>query len=775
MSTLLWHNEFINDWMYAFPLGNGRLGAMQYGNPHCEQIEINEESLWSGHQLEEKYHASPEALTEIRKLIFEEKLHKAADLARKTFLSDPPYVRSYESFGEIFVDFFDKSPYDNYRKELELSEAICRVYWTKSGMNFASESFVSEEYDAFVYKLQNEGKPFSCKVTMKRGRDAYTASLSNDTLIMNGRITYPESTQYGEGGEGMSFSSKLKIKTDGELSAEHDFITVINCTYIIVYVSCGTNYNIENFDFDESINCRKFNDECLDKIMAVDYEEIKGKHISDHKKWFDKVKFEMPSKDLSHISCDERLDDFHDGFNDLDLITLYYNFGRYLLIESSGKKAKLPANLQGIWCNGFNPPWGSDYHTNINLQMNYWPAGPANMLETEKTFINYVKKLSEFGKNTAKNVFGANGWVVNHTSDVFGRTGVHDSVDCGFFPMAGPWLCINLWEHYEYTNDKEYLSEIYPVLKGSCEFVKDYLIEDDKGRLITSPSNSPENEFFYIGENGEKQESMLTHGATIDFEIIDALFTRTIHASQLLDNDESFIKSLEEILAKLPPIKVSERYGTIQEWIKDYEETEPGHRHVSQLFALHPGDRINEENPELFEAAKKTIERRISNGGGSTGWSRAWTISFCARLKDGNHAEKHLKSLLSHCTAYNLFDIHPPFQIDGNFGGVAGITEMLIQSHLGTPDNRVIELLPALPDSWSEGKISGIRARGNFVFDLEWKNGKVKKAKVYSESDNILRIKLNDRTGVPAGSEYVIENSILIAEMKAGQSIELEI
>ncbi len=774
MSTLLWHNEFINDWMYAFPLGNGRLGAMQYGNPDCEQIEFNEESLWSGRQIEEKYHASPEALAEIRKLIFEEKLHEAASLARKTFLSDPPYVRSYESFGEIFVDFFDKSPYTDYRKELELSEAVCRVYWSKSGMKFFSESFVSEEYDAFVYKLQNDGKPFSCKVTMKRGRDAYTGALSNDTLIENGRLIFSESAQYGEGGEGMSFSSKLKIKTDGELSAEHDFITVINCTYIIIYVSCATNYNIEKFDIDESIDYKKFNDECLEKITALSYEEIKEKHISDHKKWFDNVKFEMPSKDLSHISCDERLDDFHDGFNDLDLITLYYNFGRYLLIESSGKKAKLPANLQGIWCNGFNPPWGSDYHTNINLQMNYWPAGPANLLETEKTFIAYVKKLSEFGKNTAKNVFGAKGWVVNHTSDVFGRTGVHDSVDCGFFPMAGPWLCMNLWEHYEYTNDKEYLKEIYPILKGSCEFVKDYLIEDDKGRLITSPSNSPENEFFYYDENGEKQESMLTYGATIDFEIIDALFTRTIHACRILENDEKFIEVLEEILTKLPPVKVSERYGTIQEWINDYEETEPGHRHVSQLFALHPGDRINEDNPELFEAAKKTIERRISNGGGSTGWSRAWTISFCARLKDGNHAEKHLKSLLSNCTAYNLFDIHPPFQIDGNFGGVAGITEMLIQSHLGTPDNRTVELLPALPDSWNEGKISGIRARGNFVFDLEWKDGKVKWAKVYSEKENTLRLKLNDRTCVPVNGNFAIENSVLTAKMKSGQTITIE-
>ena len=773
MSTLLWHNEFINDWMYAFPLGNGRVGAMEYGNPDCEQIEINEESLWSGKRIEEKYHASPESLAEIRKLIFEEKLHEAADLARKTFLSDPPIVRSYESFGEIFVDFFDKSPYTNYRKELELSEAVSRVFWTKSRINFSSECFVSEDYDALVYKLESDSNPFSCKITMKRKQDAYTGAVSKDTLIMNGRTTFAESPSYGEGGEGMSFGSRIKVKTDGTLMAEHDNIVVIDATFIILYGAFETNYNVEKFDIDESIDYREKLCSCIEKISVVPYEEIKAKHIESHRKWFDRVSFELDSVDYKEISTDERLDDFGDGKDDKDLLTLYYNFGRYLLIESSGKNAKLPANLQGIWCHDFNPPWGSDFHTNINLQMNYWPAGCANLTDTEKPFIHFMKMISTFGKETAQKLFGARGWLVNHTSDAFGRTGVHDSVDCGFFPMAGPWLCLNLWEHYEYTGDRKYLEEIYPILKGACEFVSDYLVEDKNGCLVTSPSNSPENEFYYTDENGEKQESMLTYGATIDFEIIDALFTRTIHANRIIENDESFIKNLEEILSKLPPVKVSERYGTVQEWIKDYEENDPGHRHISQLFGLYPGDSINERKPEIYEAAKKTIARRIENGGGSTGWSRAWTINFYARLKDGNNALKHLSYLLSECTAYNLFDIHPPFQIDGNFGGVSGITEMLIQSHLGEPDSRIVELLPALPDSWKKGKISGVRARGNFVFDIEWDEGKVKNVSVTAEEDNTLLLKLNNRTGVPAGDGFEIENSVLKAEIDANETLNL--
>ncbi len=774
MSTKLWYDEFINDWMWALPLGNGRVGAMQYGNPHCEQIEINEESLWCGRQIQEKYHASPEALKEIRRLVSEEKLKEAAQLARETFLSDPPVVRSYESFGEIFIDFLDKSPVTNYRKELELSEAIARIFWTKSKINFKSECFISEDFDGFVYKVETDGKPFSCNVSIKRKQDAYSSCVNPDTIIMNGRITYNTHHYYGEGGEGMSFGAKLCIKTNGELTADHCTITVTDATYVIVYAAFETNYNVDKYDIDETVDFKSKLNKTIESLINADYEKVKEAHISTHKKWFGNVQLELEKTEISELTTNQRLKELKWDEYDPDLFALYYNFGRYLLIESSGKNAKLPANLQGIWCHDFTPPWGSDFHTNINLQMNYWPSESANLSETSAPFIHFMKMVSSFGSETAKELFGARGWVINHTTDAFGRTGVHDSVDCGFFPMAGPWLCLNLWEHYEYTNSTEYLEEIYPILRGACEFVQDYLTENEKGQLITSPSNSPENEFYYIDANGEKQESMFTEGATIDFQIIYALFTRTAHACKVLNKDEEFSKTLFEVLEKLPPMEISKRYGTIREWIQDYEETDPGHRHISHLFGLFPGDQINESNPEIYEAAKKTIARRIENGGGSTGWSRAWTICFYTRLKDGENAYKHLKYLLEKCTANNLFDIHPPFQIDGNFGGVAAITEMLLQSHLGSPGNRVTELLPALPNDWNKGSVKGIRARGNLTFDISWENSVLKNAAVTAENDCTLKIKLNDKTeNLKANKPYTIEDNCLKTELSAGETIEL--
>ena len=774
MSTKLIYDEFVNDWMWALPLGNGRIGAMQYGNPHCEQIEINEESLWCGRQIKEKYHASPEALTEIRRLIREEKLKEAAQLARETFLSDPPVVRSYESFGEIFIDFLDKSPVSNYRKELELSEAVSRIFWTKSKANYKSECFISEDYDAFVYKVESDGNPFSCVLSIRRKQDAYSSCINPDTIIMNGRVTYSTHPFYGEGGEGMSFGAKLRIKTDGQLSSDHSSVTVTDAMWIIVYSAFETNYNAEKFDVDDSIDYRSKLNMTVERISASEYEAVKEAHIVTHKKWFGNVQLELETTEISEMTTNQRLKELKWDEYDPDLFALYYNFGRYLLIESSGKNARLPANLQGIWCHDFNPPWGSDFHTNINLQMNYWPCESANMSAAFAPFIKFMKMISAFGAETAKELFDARGWTVNHTTDAFGRTGVHDSVDCGFFPMAGPWLCLNLWEHYEYTNSVEYLRYIYPILKGSCEFVQDYLIYNDNGQLITSPSNSPENEFCYIDADGIKQESMFTEGATIDFQIIYALFTRTVHACKTLGQDEEFSQMLLDIIEKLPPMEISERYGTIREWIKDYEESEPGHRHISHLFGLFPADQINESYPEIYEAAKRTIARRIENGGGSTGWSRAWTICFYTRLKDGKNAYKHLKYLLEKCTANNLFDIHPPFQIDGNFGGVAAITEMLLQSHLGTPDNRISEILPALPDEWKKGSVKGIRARGNLTFDIYWENSVLKKAAVTAGNACTLRIKLNEKTAnLKADKQYSVVDGCLLVELSEGETAEL--
>lgn len=774
MSTTLWYDRFTDDWMWALPLGNGRIGGMFYGNPHCEQIEINEESLWCGRQIRETYHASPEQLKAIRDLLFQERLEEADALSRQTYLSSPHSVRPYESFGEIFVDFPDHSDYTDYCKKLELRDAMATLQWTRHHVSFHSECFLSADYDALVYRVMGDA-PFDCSVTMKRKQDAHTRCVDPHTVRMEGQITYAAHPEYGEAGTGVSFGSLLYIDTDGIRTPEADRISIQQATYVTVYGAFATNYSLERFDVDESIDYLARLQNHIDRIIAVPYDEVRRTHIATHRKWFDAVAFHLDAPDFSHFPTDERLRRVRAGENDPDLLTLYYHFGRYLLMECSGKNATLPANLQGIWCHDFNPPWGSDYHTNINIQMNYWPAESANLSAATAPFIHLVKRLSQFGTATARELFQARGWVVNHTTDIYGRTGVHDRVDCGFFPMAGPWLCLNLWEHYEYTNDRSYLNDIYPILKGACAFVCDYLTEDPHGQLVTAPSNSPENRFYYTHPSGDTRVSMLTYGASIDFQIIDALFTRMIYACNLLNRDEDFADMLRKTLRRLPPVRISKRYGTIQEWIHDYEEKEPGHRHISHLFALYPGDRFNESDPVLFEAAKRTIRRRIENGGGATGWSRAWIVCFYARLKDGHNALLHLNHLLQHCTADNLFDMHPPFQIDGNFGGVAGINEMLVQSHMGQPDDRVLELLPALPPDWVNGFVRGLKARGNFTVDLEWKKGRPATACITATQARTLRLKLAQPAHiVEAEGDYILCDSMLTIAMKPGATLRLQ-
>ena len=781
MSTKLWYDRYVDDWMNALALGNGRVGAMFYGNPHREVIEINEESLWSGRQMQEQNHATPENLAKIRELIFENRLQEAAQLSRETFLAEPSRVRFFESFGEIRLDFADKSEYCDYRKELELSEAIARATWKKSDTVYKSECFVSEAYDAFVYRLVVEGAPISCNVTMKRDWDAYTSALANDLLVLNGRITYAPHPFYGDGDEGMSFGARIKIKSDGNLQEYHDCIAVADATYIEIYGAFATNYNVNTFDIDESKNFRADLIACMNRLTEAAYDEIKETHLKDHKEWFGNVCFELDAPNYADEPTDVRLAKLKAGErDDLDLYTLYYNFGRYLTIESSGKLATLPPNLQGIWCHGFRPPWGADYHTNINLQMNYWPTETCNCSGAIAPLTHFMKMLSGFGVQTAREVFNADGWVMNHTTDIFGRTGIHDLVDCGFFPISGAWLCLPLWEHYEFTGDRDYLEEIYPILEGACRFLLDYLIEAPEGYLTTSPSNSPENSFYYTEPNGERKASMLTHGATIDFEIIHALFTRTAAACMILDKNMDFAKTLTDCLCRLPPLRVSERYGTICEWNQDYEELEPGHRHISHLFGLYPSDQINENDPTIFTAARKTLARRLAHGGEggggchNVGWSQGWMINFFARFKDGEGALAQIKGLFQNCTADNLFDMHPPrlFQIDGNFGGTAGIAEMLIQSHLGKPGERIVDLLPALPSSWKTGHINGIKARGNLTFDIAWEDGRMKKVAVTAKNTQILRMKVTDRLPTPVEDmAFMIEDHVLTCELSAGQTI----
>ncbi|MBQ9415311.1 MAG: glycoside hydrolase family 95 protein [Clostridia bacterium] len=747
MESRIWQKEYREDWMRAYPVGNGRIGGMVYGDPYEEQIELNEESLWSGKPLKEKNHATPEALAAIRSLLFARRYREAEDLCTRTFLADPPTVRFYESFGVLSVSLTPPGEVRKYQKELLLDRGQVRVSFCAPEARIERCVFVSEDWDVLVCRTQIRQGTFSGRVRLDRAKDAGTESMERGLLCMSGQVCFETDSRYGEGGAGMRFLGMALTDTDGDMVRGKDEWTFSGATRVDVYLSLVTDYDAQTYALRQDEDLKARAQAAVSRALEAGYERIEREHVSRQKERWERVTLDLHGEDRSTRTTEERLDAWKGGDrSDTGLLELYYAFGRYLLYASSGACARLPANLQGIWCHGFRPPWGSDYHTNINLQMNYWPAESGNMAETMRPFLHFAKKMSEFGKETARTLFGARGWTMNHTTDVFGRTGVHDSVGCGFFPMAGPWLCLNLWEHYAYSGDEAVLLRIFPVLVGSCRFVLDYLTEGPGGYLVTAPSNSPENTFLYTDAEGKKQSSMFTYGATIDYEIIRALFERFLYAGRLLGKEEELCGQIRQALARLTPLRVSERYGTLCEWSEDFEEAEPGHRHVSHLFALYPADQITQDRPVFFEAARRTLDRRLAHGGGATGWSRAWIVHFCARLADGEGAFLHLGELLAHSTADNLFDLHPPFQIDGNFGAVSALQEMLLQSHRGNPGERILECLPALPKALPEGEVRGLRARGGWEVDLQWKEGRLVCLTVRAGRDGVCRFACNGRT-----------------------------
>lgn len=779
MSTKIWYDKYdigydnIDDkWLRGFPLGNGRVAAMAYCRADTEIIGINEESLWSSRNIQDKYTYNPEALAKARRLISEKRYGEAVNIIKTDLAPTTHPMGFYEHLGELRVDFSDKSPIDNYYRELELCEAIARTSYTKSDAEYKSEVFVSAYYDALVYKIEATRK-FSCNVSVFREKDAFCSATDGHNLLMRGQIIFSDPNNKADGGEGLEFGGRFHLVSDGVLSGRDTYVEVKNATYLIIYSAVATNYNVEKYDLDESISYKRITNEIIEKIKDVPYEEIKKRHIEDWQEKFLRSMLTLDAEAPKGRATDLRIELMrYQGVADDEFTSLYYNFGRYLLLSASGFNAKLPANLQGKWCHGIRPPWSSDYHMNINLQMNYWPCEVANMQETFKPYGHMIKKLSIFGESVARDLYGARGWTHMLCTNVFGKVAVAGA-SCGFYPVAGAWNCLNMWEHFEYSGDLEYLKEIFPIMKGSCLFFKDSLIERN-GYLITSPSNSPEHDHFYIDpDSGEKKRTIITEGATMDIEIIHSLFIRALCACELLGDNE-IRPEIEEVLSKLPPLRVSQ-YGTIAEWFEDFEETEPGHRHISHLYGLFPSDQINETDPVIFEAAKRTMDRRLSNGSGGTGWSLAWFVNFFARLKDGKSAFDCLYKMYRNFTYYNMFDLHPPYplyQIDGNFGATAGIAEMLLQSHLGKPCERIIELLPALPDNWSGGKITGLRARGNFTLDITWKKGMLDTAEITSGNDNILRIKLNDRTkGLTSDKKYTVVDGVACFEMGKNEKI----
>ncbi|WP_243347804.1 glycosyl hydrolase family 95 catalytic domain-containing protein [Parabacteroides sp. FAFU027] len=725
----LWYNRPAENWNEALPLGNGRLAAMIYGVPAIEHLQLNEESVWAGGPNNNANPDALKAIPEISKLIFEGKYKEAEDMANDKVMAKTNSGMPYQSVGDLYINFPGHLNYTDYIRDLDISKAVASVSYTVNGVRYHRESFVSFTDQVMIVRFTAD-RPgsISCNIMLDPAQEKYDWSMSDNSIIMTGKTDAHEKNS-GK----VKYQTRIKALNDGgSLLAKNNIISVEKANTLTLYISIATNFkNYKELTEDEQAKCLAY----MNKAFGRDYDKVKSEHIAFYQKQFNRVSLNLGETDAVSKPIDERIRDFA-KVNDPQLAALYFQFGRYLLISSSQPGCQ-PANLQGKWCNQLLPAWDSKYTTNINAEMNYWPAEVTNLSELQDPFFQMVREVAESGKETAKIMYGARGWVLHHNTDIWRITGAVDRATSGMWSTGGAWLSNHLWERYRYTGDRKFLQAAYPIMKGAAQFFLDVMVEEPKHHwLVLTPATSPEN--VPAGHN-----SNITAGCTMDNQLIFDLFTNLKEAEAILKVDKAFGDTLQTALSKMAPMQIG-RFGQLQEWMNDWDDPHDIHRHVSHLWGLFPGNQISPyRSPELFDAARTSL---IHRGDPSTGWSMAWKICYWSRLLDGDHAYKLLQNQLDLVTAdqkkkggtyANLFDAHPPFQIDGNFGCTAGITEMLMQSHDG-----FVFILPALPSVWKNGEIKGIIARGGFELSYFWENGALKKLTVLSKAGGNLRLRV---------------------------------